>query len=96
LHGTETILEQVLVSSSGRQRLVWYWYQVAGWRTANEYAAKLLQLAGLVTGDPQAAVVAVATDMDRDVVAARQALSEFVQVMKLPLAQAGNGHSGGG
>ena len=85
--GADKILEQVLESSTGRQRLVWYWYRVAGVPTVNAYEAKLLQVRGLLTGKSQAAVIAVATDIDSDIDSARNSLSEFMGEMQQPLVR---------
>ena len=74
------MLEQELISASGKQRLVWYWYRVAGFNTTNQYMAKGLQLLGMVTGKPQASVVAVAVDVD-DVDSTRQAMRDFISSM---------------
>jgi exosortase A len=81
------VLEQLLEREGGEQRLVWYWYRVAGRYTVNPYQAKALQVLGLVTGKPQASVVAVAIDPGDDTDHARKVLGEFVSTMKTPLAK---------
>lgn len=49
-------------SLTGENRLVWYWYGVAGQWTCNPYWAKLLQLKARLLGEPQdATVIALAT-----------------------------------
>ena len=82
------VLEQVIESSTGRRRLVWFWYEVAGQPTVNAYEAKLLQVKGLITGRPQAAVFAMATDLDGDVATARELLSGFISLVGQPLVRA--------
>lgn len=81
----QQILEQLLVNNDGKQRLVWYWYRVAGQNTANKYEAKLLQILGLVTGEQQAYVTAVAMDNNDDKEHARNVLREYVTIMEKPL-----------
>ena len=78
--GERKILEQHMMSTTGQQRLVWYWYRVAGVSTSNRYMAKLLQLYGLVLGRPEAAVLAVATDIDASMQDSRQQLKEFIEL----------------
>ena len=85
------VLEQQLLSAAGRQRLVWYWYRVAGRDTTSSYLAKVLQLLGFVTGKPQAAVFAVAADTGADAEDARYAMSGFLTAMRPLLEQAGDG-----
>lgn len=85
--GDQPVLEQLLEKGSGAQRLVWYWYSVAGLHTTNKYEAKVLQVLGLVTGKPQAAVVAVAMNTGDDTDRARKVLSEFLSTMETSLAK---------
>lgn len=85
--GDLTVLEQLLEKADGAQRLVWYWYRVAGWHTTNNYHAKALQVLGLLTGKPDASVVAVAIAPNDDTDHARKVLGEFVSSMQTPLAK---------
>ena len=78
--GERKVLEQRLKSVDGQQRLVWYWYRVAGVWTSSEYMAKLLQVYGLLAGRPEAAVVAVATDINVDEQDSRQQLKDFIEL----------------
>ena len=71
------VLEQMLESINGERRLVWYWYQLADRITVNAYQAKMLQLLGLLTGNTQACVIAVSTDVGEDRAMARKRLAEF-------------------
>ena len=79
--GNQQVLEQLLVRGDGKQRLVWYWYRVAGQISTNKYEAKILQLLGIVTGKPQAFVAAVAVDSNDDADYARMVLHEFLLKM---------------
>lgn len=66
LAGTPPRVER-LVGAGGRQRIVLWWYWVAGRLTDDATTAKLLQLrAALFRGQPAAAVLAVAADVDAD------------------------------
>ena len=65
-------------SSTGRQRLVWYWYRVAGVPATSRYMAKLLQVYGLMIGRPEASLLAIATDIEADVQDSRQQLKDFM------------------
>ena len=85
--GDQGVLEQLLESASGRQRLVWYRYRVAGWYTTNKYVAKGLQVLGLVTGRPQASVIAVSAGIEDDASETRKLLREFMSVMGQPLTR---------
>lgn len=88
--GDQQVLEQLLKKSNGEQRLVWYWYSVAGRDTTNEYEAKLLQALGLLTGDKHAYVAAIATQKKEDIDRAREVLDTFLAAMKQPLQQISN------
>jgi EpsI family protein len=79
------VLEKLLKKRDGTQRLVWYWYRVAGRHATNKYRAKASQVLGLLTGKPDAFVIAVATTPGEDLGHARQALGKFVSAMKKPL-----------
>ncbi len=81
------VLEQRLKTDSGRQRLVWLWYEVAGWRTTNRYAAKLFKVAGAIMGRSRAAVIAVATDVSGDAENARQRIDSFISNAAFPVFQ---------
>jgi EpsI family protein len=85
--GNQQVLEQLLEKGGGAKRLVWYWYRVAGRNTTNRYEAKALQVLGLVTGKPQAFVVAVATDTGDDAGHARSVLREFLATMQVSLVK---------
>ena len=76
--GEHRVLEQVLEKINKKQRLVWYWYRVAGRITTNRYEAKALQLYGFLIGKRHSSVVAVATDLDNSPESARKLLREFI------------------
>ena len=84
--GHGQVLEQLLTKHTGGEKLVWYWYRVAGRDTTSRYEAKLYQLQGLITGRPQAYLLAVAADI-KSGGDAREVLFEFVNTMSLPLRE---------
>jgi exosortase A len=86
------VLEQVLVGTEGRKRLVWYWYEVAGRETTSDYMAKFLQVLGRLTGRPQAAIVAMATPIEYDSAAAQNVLADFLSLYGKLLVQTASGH----
>ncbi len=79
--GELQVLEQLLEKRDGSQRLVWYWYNVAGQNTVNKYQAKALQVLGLVTGVRQASVVAIATGLAGEPEDTRKLLRQFVEAV---------------
>ena len=54
------LLEQVLVDAKDQERVVWYWYRIAGVRTTNALFGKLLQAVGQLRGERGSAVIAMA------------------------------------
>ena len=79
--GGQQVLEQLLVKNDGTQRLVWYWYHVAGQDTVNKYHAKLLQALGLFKDNQQASVVAIAAKLDAEPEYTRVILARFAMEM---------------
>ncbi|MGB5260931.1 MAG: exosortase A, partial [Gammaproteobacteria bacterium] len=91
--GSPDMIEAELESLYANQRLVWYRYRVAGRYTTSAYVAKLLQVAGLLSGKADASIIAVATDMHNDIRAARERLADFVVSMDEPLARIADGYN---
>ena len=58
----DQFIKQILQNSIGQQLVVWYWYEVAGTQTTNQYMAKLLQLFGYATNNKNAFIAAIAVD----------------------------------
>ncbi|MDX2507686.1 MAG: EpsI family protein [Gammaproteobacteria bacterium] len=79
--GGQQVLEQLLKKNDGSQRLVWYWYRVAGQNTVNKYQAKALQVLGLLKGKQQSSIVAIATKLDDEPESARKILGQFIEEM---------------
>ena len=87
--GGQHLIETELVSAHGERRLVWYRYRVAGHYTVNDYAAKVLQVAGMLAGRYDAAVFAMAVDSNDNPSAARDGLEDFLAAMGPALARFG-------
>lgn len=79
------VLEQLLDNGAKKQRLVWYWYNVAGTVTTNKYEAKALQVLGLLTGKSWGFVAAAAVDTNDDVDFTRQILKDFILSIEKPM-----------
>ena len=80
--GTVVALREIeLVTGSGAERLVWYWYRVGNRRTTSVLEAKLLQLWETLMGSPSAAVVAVSAPIRDSVGATRTDLGAFLAAM---------------
>ncbi len=64
----ESYVEEKIIENkiTGEKRLVWFWYSLSGQRLINRYYIKLYQLWGILTGDTEASVIAVAIPVDTD------------------------------
>ncbi|NOZ37668.1 MAG: EpsI family protein [Gammaproteobacteria bacterium] len=80
--GGQQVLEQLLEKDDGSQRLVWYWYHVAGRNTVNKYQAKMLEVLGLFNGKRQASVIAIAAKLDGEPEHVREMLGDFAVEVK--------------
>ncbi|MDX2505273.1 MAG: EpsI family protein [Gammaproteobacteria bacterium] len=89
--GGRQVLEQLLEKKDGSQRLVWYWYHVAGQNTVNKYQAKALQVLGLMKGMRQAFVVAIAAKLDGDPEYTREILAQFAEQMSSSIEKVTDG-----
>lgn len=79
--GKRTIRETLLSSRGGERRLVWHMYIVGGAVTTNSYAAKLLQIWGLLRGRSEAGVLAFFVDSTDETSSARAVLQQFAVAM---------------
>ncbi|NOY71765.1 MAG: EpsI family protein [Gammaproteobacteria bacterium] len=83
LSGKSDFLEQIVKSSQGIRRLVWYRYYIGGRLTTNPYIAKLFQVWGVFSGDRQAAVVVMGTPiMDNNIEVSRATLVAFSKAVQ--------------
>ncbi len=83
--GERQVLEQMLENGAKKQRLVWYWYNIAGKATTNKYEAKVLQVLGLLTDKSWAYVAAVSAQTGDDADATRQVLKDFILSIEKPM-----------
>jgi hypothetical protein len=72
------VIEVELDSLYAGRRLVWYRYRVAGQYTTGAVRSKLLQVAGMLAGRPDASIIAVSTGIREDAQAARGRLADFM------------------
>ncbi len=72
------VQEYRLLSENGQQRLIWWWYDIAGRPTASRFEAKLLELEGLLAGRGGAAVVALTAE-DATWTSGRRVLAGFLE-----------------
>lgn len=61
--GSETSVEETLIRfATGKEKLVWRWYSVAGTMTDNRLLGKIRNIIGTLAGDPTITVMVVATE----------------------------------
>ncbi len=77
--------ETILRGSSGRARIVWHTYRIAGGFTQAGIKAKLRQIAPIVSGAPSGLVLAISADESFDRETARARLSDFSQASVVPI-----------
>lgn len=81
LFGEEPLyLEETLIrrGATGGERLVWRWYLVNDYRTANKYLAKVLNAWSILKGDPAITVFVVATDIEENYPVAAERMRQFI------------------
>jgi len=91
--GGRQVLEQLLKKEDGTQRLVWYWYHVAGYNTVNKYQAKVLQVLGLITGQRRASVIAIAARLTDEPENTRKMLARFIEQASMPIDETIDGNN---
>jgi exosortase A len=78
-NGMSIEIKEVLLENNGRyNRLIWFWYHVAGKNTTKPLTAKLLELRKLFGTAENSSVVALAIDYDESYVNPREYLSKFL------------------
>ena len=77
-----SVLEQVIENRDGETLLVWYWYEVADKPVINTLKAKFMQFMGLLTGQPGASVIAIASQWSENPSEARKILNEFSEFIE--------------
>lgn len=85
--GVAPARDAIIVGYGGERRLVRWWYEVGGSRSASDLTAKLHQVRARLTGRPEAALVAFAAACaGDDCTAAAAALDDFEREVATPLA----------
>jgi EpsI family protein len=75
-------IQQIMLQSGGRQRILWYWYDLSGYITSNIYKGKLIQAGTRFLGkDKGGAVVAIMIDINEGRETAMEAMHEFIKTM---------------
>ena len=82
--GSEPARDTVLVDRAGDRRLVRWWYDVGGRRSASDVTAKLHQVLARLAGRPEAALIAFSAACAGDCDAATTTLDEFEHDMAAP------------
>jgi EpsI family protein len=63
--GDSVAVNEMVIRSTDRTRVVWSWYWVGGKYTSNPYLAKLLEIKSLLLREQKAsAIIAIAADVD--------------------------------
>jgi EpsI family protein len=79
--GSETITrvnEAEIINSSREKKLVWYWYNVGGYITSNQYYAKLLQIFAQLRGENYANLMAVSIECETECQERQHYLEEYL------------------
>ncbi|HEX2493209.1 MAG TPA: exosortase-associated EpsI family protein, partial [Steroidobacter sp.] len=75
--------ELLLVSESGEESVLWYFYRVGAMQTNRDYVAQTWYAASSLASAPLSSIVALRTACAGDCGAARAALHEFIQAAHL-------------
>ncbi|MEA3643039.1 MAG: exosortase A, partial [Lamprobacter sp.] len=91
--GRDQMVKEVLLRGpSGRQRLIWYWYQLGDRVTIDRVEVKLRELLMLLTGDGRGAFLVALSSEGNELTldASRQRLKDFLRVLPQPLGYLDN------
>ena len=72
------VRETLVRSATGKEKLVWHWYYLAGTRTSSPSMAKLLGILAELTGRGGAAVFVISTDVQDNLNKSRAQLQRFL------------------
>ncbi len=75
------ISAQELNGPGGRKKLVWHWYEAARWGTADRNMAKLYGVLGRLTGQPDAAMIVLSTDIEPRDADTERSMTKFTEVL---------------
>lgn len=79
--GGSTSIRAATVAGKMKRERVWYWYDVSGYETSNDYVAKIYQILGFLQGRSDAALVAASTSCSGDCKSSDALLGEFFSAM---------------
>jgi EpsI family protein len=72
-------LQELELTRGDRRRLVWSWYRVGGRNASSLGSAKLLEIVGVLRGDPTGALVVVSAECETTCDAQRAILERFLK-----------------
>ena len=72
---------QATTVSGGKKERVWYWYDVGGYLTSNDYAAKVNQVWAFLRGRGDATLVAISVSCNSACESRDALLQEFLTAM---------------
>lgn len=81
------VREDLLASDSGRQRVVWSWYQSAGRTPVTDLSAVMTGILGALCGRPDGAMWVITPLSSGDAEAGRAWLGDFLRAGGVPLAE---------
>lgn len=83
----EGVSVQAVTVRGAKQERVWYWYDVGGYVTSNDYAAKINQVRAFMSGRGDATLVAISAPCSGTCESQDALLREFFSVMPLQFQQ---------
>ncbi len=85
-----TVNEITVRTPGGKEKLIWYWYYLAGTQTSNKKFEKLLEIWNRLSNQPGASLFLMATDLNKNHAMARKKLHDFLSGSRLELEKAVN------
>lgn len=77
--GQITVLDAAMEADRGLRRVVFYWYDIGGWPTANDFTAKLSYGLRRLVGSPVSGLIAISAECNVDCEDARIQLVAWLQ-----------------
>jgi EpsI family protein len=74
-------IKAATVAARAKKERVWYWYDVSGYTTSNEYVAKIYQILAFLRGRSDATLVAISTNCSGNCESQDALLHEFFTAM---------------
>lgn len=85
-----TVNEITLRTPGGKEKLIWYWYYLAGMQTSNKKFEKLLEIWNRLRNQTGASLFLVATNLNKNHTVARKRLHDFLSASHSELEKAVN------